>query len=223
MTGYGQFCPVSKAMEVLDERWTMLILRELLLGSTRFNDLRRGVPRMSPSLLAKRLRSLERAGVVRREGEGVRTSYHLTPAGEELGPIVEALGAWGMRWVSDLGDDDLDPHLLFWDIRRTTLLERWPRRRTTVWFQLGGVPEKAAQWWLVVSGDEVDVCDFDPGYEVDARVVAGLRDLTMVWRSDLSWERALHQGAVTIEAPREVRAALPTWIGYSSLAELVAR
>ena len=222
MATYGQFCPVSKAMEVLDERWTMLVLREMLLGSTRFNDLRRGVPRMSPTLLSKRLRSLERSGVVRREGAGTRTSYHLTEAGRELGPIVDALGIWGMRWASDLGEEDLDPHLLFWDMSRTTDVQRWPPRRTTVAFELTGVPAKVARWWLVVSADGVDVCDFDPGYEVDARVGASLRDLTLVWRSDVDWERALLQGRVRIEGAREVRKALPAWLGHSSVAELAS-
>lgn len=221
MTGYGQFCPVSKAMEVLDERWTMLILRELLMGSTRFNDLRRGVPKMSPTLLSKRLRSLERSGVVRREGSGVKTSYHLTEAGQQLGPIVDALGVWGMRWAGDLGDDDLDPHLLFWDIRRTIPVENWPRKRTTLSFELTDVPPKVARWWLVVTEHETDVCDFDPGYEVDARVQTGLRELTLVWRSDLSWDRALRQGAIRIEGPQETRRAVPTWIGHSSIAALL--
>src|SRR5689334_25241844 len=100
MPSYGQFCPVAKAMEVLDERWTLLIVRELLLGSTRFNELRRGVPKMSPALLSKRLRALERAGVVERtEGKG----YALTASGQELRPIVDALGAWGVRWIPQIG------------------------------------------------------------------------------------------------------------------------
>ncbi len=218
---YGQFCPVSKAMEVLDERWTMLVLREMLMGSTRFNDLRRGVPRMSPSLLSKRLRTLERAGVIRREGTGAHTSYHLTEAGQELGPIVDAVGVWGMRWASDLGDQDLDPHLLFWDMQRTTPLEKWPHKRTTVAFELDDVPPKVSRWWLVVTGEDTDVCDFDPGYDVDARVLTGLRDLTLVWRSDVSWQNALRKGAIRIEAPSELRRELPGWIGQSSMAALM--
>lgn len=218
---YGQFCPVSKAMEVLDERWTMLVLREMLMGSTRFNELRRGVPRMSPALLSKRLATLERAGVVRRQGSGTRTSYHLTDAGKELGPIVDSLGVWGMRWAPDLGDQDLDPHLLFWDIRRTAPVDKWPDRRTTIAFELDDVPPKVARWWLVVTGEETDVCDFDPGYEVDARVITGLRPLTHVWRSDLTWPSALRKGAVKIEAPTELRRALPEMIGHSSIAALL--
>jgi DNA-binding HxlR family transcriptional regulator len=127
MTTYGQFCPVAKAMEVLDERWTLLVVRELLAGSTRFNELRRGNPKMSPALLAKRLRSLERAGVVRRHETDGHAGYRLTQAGEELRPLVEGLGAWGTRWVGGLGEADLDPHLLMWDMRRTVPVAAWPR------------------------------------------------------------------------------------------------
>src|SRR5690349_8837069 len=125
MPSYGQFCPVAKAMEVLDERWTLLIVRELLLGSTRFNELRRGLPKMSPALLSKRLRALERAGVVARSAdEGGRSSYALTESGRELQPIVEALGVWGVRWIPEIGQADLDPHLLMWDVRRTVPVDK---------------------------------------------------------------------------------------------------
>ncbi|GAA1880669.1 winged helix-turn-helix transcriptional regulator [Lapillicoccus jejuensis] len=103
MSGYGQFCPVAKAMEVLDERWTLLVVRELLLGSRHWGDLRRGVPRMSPALLSKRLQSLERHGIVVRQGSGTATAYDLTEAGRDLYDVVMSLGAWGIRWVGDLG------------------------------------------------------------------------------------------------------------------------
>ena len=125
MSGYGQFCPVAKAMELLDERWTMLVVRELLLGSRHFNDLRRGVPKMSPALLSKRLKSLARAGVVERGEIDGRTTYSLTECGKELADVVEALGAWGVRWIGELGEEDLDPHLLMWDMRRTIPVDTW--------------------------------------------------------------------------------------------------
>lgn len=110
MPGYGQFCPVAKAMEVLDERWTMLVVRELLAGSTHFNELRRGVPKMSPALLSKRLRSLARVGIIERDDSDNRVRYRLTQRGLELGEVVQALGTWGIRWIGELGDTDLDPH-----------------------------------------------------------------------------------------------------------------
>lgn len=129
MTGYGQYCPVAKTMEVLDERWTILIIRELLAGSHHFNELRRGVPKMSPALLSKRLRSLIRAGLVMRNEDGNRVRYELTPGGLELGPIVMALGTWGVRWMTELGDADLDPHLLMWDVHRNIDLASVPSGR----------------------------------------------------------------------------------------------
>ena len=135
MSGYGQFCPVAKSMELLDERWTLLVVRELLAGSTHFNDLRRGVPKMSPALLSKRLKSLTRAGVVERAEIDGRTTYSLTECGKELADVVEALGAWGVRWIGELGEADLDPHLLMWDMRRTIPIAEWPRTRTMVAFQ----------------------------------------------------------------------------------------
>lgn len=216
MPSYGQFCPVAKAMEILDERWTLLIVRELLLGSTRFNELRRGVPRMSPALLSKRLRALERAGVVRRDDEGGRSSYSLTPSGQELKPVVDALGAWGVRWVGELGDEDLDPHLLMWDMRRTLPIERWPRSRTVVAFRFDDVP-KARDWWICVNGDDVDVCEDDPGFEVAATVATSLRALTGVWRGDRSWSEAIRSGEVQLDGPGGVRRQLPEWIGQSLL------
>lgn len=218
MTAYGQFCPVAKAMEVLDERWTLLVVRELLSGSTRFNELRRGNPKMSPALLSKRLHTLERAGVVRREVQDGRSSYHLTQSGEELRPVVNGLGAWGLRWISELGDPDLDPHLLFWDLRRTIPVESWPRGRTVLAFVLDDVPSSTARWWLVVAGEEVDVCDFDPGHEVTVTVHTSLRTLVEVWRGDRSWNQALGSGAVLLTGPSEATRRVPDWVGQARLA-----
>ena len=217
MSGYGQFCPVAKAMELLDERWTMLVVRELLLGSRHFNDLRRGVPKMSPALLSKRLKSLTRAGVVERTEVEGRTAYSLTDCGKELAEVVDALGAWGVRWISELGDADLDPHLLMWDVRRTIPIAQWPRTRTAVAFHLDGVAVKASRWWLVVADGEADVCDFDPGYDVAGSVRTTLRTFTRIWRGDLSWEQALADGTVALSGPAEVRRLIPVWIGQSAL------
>ncbi|WP_067434775.1 winged helix-turn-helix transcriptional regulator [Nocardioides jensenii] len=219
MTAYGQFCPVAKAMEILDERWTLLVVRELLAGSTHFNELRRGNPRMSPALLTKRLRTLERVGVVRRTGDpSGRTSYRLTECGEELRPIVESLGAWGVRWIGELGTEDLDPHLLLWDIRRTVPVDEWPRSRTVLAFAFDDVPQKVAHWWLVVAGSEPDVCDYDPGFEVTATIRTGLRTMTEIWRGDRSWVDALRAGEVEVVGPDTVRRDLPRWLGQMPLA-----
>ena len=218
MPTYGQFCPIAKAMEVLDERWTLLVVRELLLGSRQFNELRRGNPKMSPALLSKRLRSLERAGVIRRTVEGGRSAYELTPSGEELRPVVEALGAWGVRWVGELGQQDLDPHLLMWDVRRTVPVGTWPRRRTVLAFEFHDVAARVGRWWLCVSGEEADICDYDPGFEVDATISTSLRTMTEIWRGDRPWAQALKAGLVTVDGPHAVRRDVPAWLGQSTLA-----
>lgn len=220
MSGYGQFCPVAKAMEVLDERWTILVLREMLKGSTRFNELRRGVPKMSPALLVKRLRSLERHGVIQRVGRGNHTSYRLTAAGRELDPIVRGLAAWGIRWIGELGEEDLDPHLLMWDIHRTVPIEAWPRTRTVVEFDLRDAAGTASRWWLVVAEGETDLCDYDPGYEVNAVISGALRDLIRVWRGDLGWTDAVRTGRVAINGPRLICRQLPAWIGQGETASV---
>lgn len=215
---YGQFCPVSKAMELLDERWTLLVVRELMMGSRHFNSLRRGVPRMSPALLSKRLQTLIRAGVVERYRDGNRVSYHLTPAGRELEPIVEAIGRWGIRWIPELGDADLDPHLLVWDIHRNIDMEAVPDGRTTVHFRFIDVEPDAGRWWIVIGAGGVDVCDFDPGYPVCVTVETTLRALTLLWRGDVGWAEALRSGDMVLRGEAAARRALPRWLKLSSMA-----
>jgi DNA-binding HxlR family transcriptional regulator len=160
-TTYGQFCPVAKTMELLDERWTMLLVRELVLGSERFNDLRRGLPRMSPSLLSKRLNQLVRAGLVEKRVEGSEIRYLLTPAGQELSTVVDAVGTWGARWIGELGDRDLDPRLLLWDMRRNVDHTAVPDGRTVLYFRFPEVRGTAGRWWLVLTRGEADLCDQD--------------------------------------------------------------
>lgn len=196
----------------------MLVIREMLLGSAHFNELRRGVPKMSPALLSKRLKALTRAGVVDRTEIDGRTSYSLTRCGQELAAVVDALGTWGVRWIGGLGDEDLDPHLLMWDIRRSLPVARWPGGRTTVAFRVGGVDAGTSRWWLVVDDGRADVCDFDPGYEVTATVQTSVRALTRIWRGDCSWQQALLDGSAAVSGPADVRRAVPSWIGQASLA-----
>lgn len=220
MTTYGQFCPVAKAMEILDERWTMLVVRELLSGSTHFNELRRGLPRMSPTLLSRRLQSLERHGVVKRTPTSGRVIYELTESGKELSTVIDALGAWGTRWVPELGDDELDPHLLMWDVHRMVPIDSWPRSRTVVSFTFDDISSRDGRWWLVVDGGAVDVCDFDPGFDVTASVSTSLRTFVKIWRGDLSWDQALGSARVTIAAPAGISQAVPGWLGKGMWAEV---
>lgn len=216
---YHQFCPVAKAMELLDERWTLLLVRELLAGSRHFNELRRGLPRMSPTLLSKRLGQLTRAGLVERRPERAEVRYVLTPAGEELRPIVTALGAWGVRWVGRIGDADLDPKLLLWDMHRRVDHAAVPRGgRTVVRFRFPDVPAPARDWWLVITPDDADVCDADPGHPVAVTVTADLRRLVEVWLGDVAWADALRTGGITLEGPETLRRAMPGWFTLSPFA-----
>ncbi|MGQ0466257.1 MAG: winged helix-turn-helix transcriptional regulator [Sporichthyaceae bacterium] len=217
--GYGQFCPVAKAMELLDERWTLLVVRELLAGSTRFGELQRGVPRMSPALLSTRLARLTKAGVVTRTGEGAQVRYGLTPAGRELGPIVEALGSWGIRWAGDLGEKDLDPKLLMWDMNRSVHRHLLPEGRTVVHFRFPEAP-KSRVWWMLLEPTGSDVCDFDPGHEVDLVVTADLRGLTEFWLGEQSWAQVVRTEKVSVDGPTALRRALPNWFTRSAVVEV---
>lgn len=200
--GYGQFCPVAKAAEIVAERWTPLVLRELMAGSRRFNELRRGVPLMSSALLSQRLKELEYAGVIeRRAGEGKNVEYHLSEAGQELRPIIEALGGWGARWTrSRLTKRDYDASLLMWDIRRNIDVGHLPGgQRTVIEFNLHGAEQAFRRWWLVVDEGQVDLCLKDPGYEVNLHLSADLRAMVEVWMGRQSMDEATRTGKLTFE------------------------
>ena len=217
---YKQFCPVAMASEVLCNRWTMIIIRELVCGSTRFNDLKRGVPRMSPALLSKRLRDLEATGIIQRVVTSGGHEYRLTASGRELEPIVKAFGVWGQRWVeANPTLQNLDPELLMWDMRRSIDLGALPRRRSVVQFTYSDLPQKKQRYWLVVEANgEVDVCSIDPGYEVDLYVTTDLRTLTAIWLGITSLRSATSTGAIVIVGDRSLETTFPTWIGLSPFA-----
>ena len=220
MRGYGQFCPISKASEVFAERWTPLILRELLDGSHRFGELRRGIPLISQSLLAQRLKSLERDGVVKsqRSPDGRRSEYHLTPAGEALRPVVELLGAWGHRWTVDrLSDEDFDPAVLMWFLHRLILTDRLPKRRVVVRFEFREGRHRL--WWLILDGPDVDLCLRDEGFDVDLYVTADARALAEAILGQRDLGQTITSGLVEVDGPRDVVRAFPTWIGTSPFAD----
>lgn len=223
--GYGQFCPISMAAEVLCTRWTVLLLREFLCGSTRFNDLRRGVPKMSPTLLSKRLKELERAGVVRvmTSDKGV-DEYHLTASGEDLRTLVMAIGTWGQRWVeSRLSLRNLDPSLLMWDMRRNLDPRPFPEQRCTVHFQYPEISGAFQNWWLVVEKATVDMCSFDPGYEIDLLVSGSLRSMTSVWMGVSNLAQEISAGKLSVEGDPRLVKAMPLWLGLSPFAKDVRR
>lgn len=219
---YRQFCPVAQAADILTERWTPLVLRELLAGSTHFNELRRGVPIMSPSLLSKRLRSLQAAGVIDRvpEPAGRGHQYRLTRAGEELRPIIEQMGIWGARWVeSALTERNLDAGLLMWDIRRNIDGDRLSSDgRAVVQFRFTDAPKGRREWWLVAEPGETQLCLTDPGYQVDMIVESDLLTLTRVWTGDLNLGRALEDGRIRTMGDRRLKNEFPDWLRESPFA-----
>lgn len=213
MTGYGQFCPVSKAAEVVCERWTPLIIRELLAGSTRFNEIKRGLPTCSPALLSKRLRDLETAGVITRDVTDGLVTYQLTAAGWELFPLIKGLGEWGQRWArSRYDDNELDPGVLMWDVRRY-LAPGLTDARVVLLFTFPAAVAKQRFYWVLVDAAQVDVCLTDPGIDVDVTVVADLRALTKVWMGDISFRDAVRDGAIELHGPSAVTRRIPDWFG----------
>ncbi len=207
-------------MELLDERWTLLVIRELISGSQHFNELRRGLPKMSPTLLSRRLQQLTAAGIVERRPVGTEVHYILTLAGRELEPVVMGLGMWGIRWIGELGDQDLDPKLLLWDMHRQVDLSAIPPGRTVVHFRFPEVAPQLRAWWLILTPAEVDVCDDDPGHDVAITVETTLRCLTEIWIGRQNWQQAQKGGQLTITGPAELRRSVPSWFKSSPFANV---
>lgn len=224
-TSYGQFCPVSMAAEILCSRWTIVLLREMLCGSTRFNDFRRGLPRMSPTLLSKRLKELELAGVIQSVPTPMGTSeYRLTEAGEELRPIVIGIGNWGQRWVeSRLSLRNLDPTLLMWDMRRNLSPEPLPPRRCTIQFLYPELAPANRNFWLVVDSGDVDLCQIDPGFDVDLLVTSSLKTMTSIWMGLSRLESELRSGHVQLDGDPAIGRAMQQWLKLSVFAQVERR
>lgn len=215
-TGYGQFCPVTRAVEVLGERWSLLILRDMVVGATRFNDLARGNPGLSRSLLSKRLRQFERAGIV----EHLDDEYLLTPAGKDLESLVMGLGEWGARWQFDQPrEDELDPELLMWWVHDRLDLSSLPDRRIVLEFDF---TDQRRRFWIVRDAQGPSVCSSDPGFEVDARIRSDLTTMYQVWLGQRDLRRAIRDGEVEVlGAPALVR-RVPDVLLLSPVAPIVA-
>jgi DNA-binding HxlR family transcriptional regulator len=223
MKSYGQFCPVAKASEVFCERWTPLILRDLAGGATRFSQLQRGVPLASPTLLSRRLKELEAEGIVeRRKSETGRSwTYHLTPAGREFAPIVEALGIWGQRWSRrELAEHEINLDLLLWAMEVSVHADAFGAGRTLVELELVDQPDHKRRWWFLNEDGRCEMCVKAPGFEVDLYLVATLPDMIYIWRGDLSLERALETTRLEAHGSTEARRALTRWLGVSTLAHI---
>jgi len=226
MKGYGQFCPVAMAAEIFAERWTPLILRELFAGEHRFNDIRRGIPLISRTLLAARLRELEDAGVLesRPLPSGRGRDYRLTAAGEELSEVVNGLGAWGQRWVRGQFDpQNMDVGVLMWNVRRRIDVSRLPDQRIVVRidFRAGPTPYRGMRtWWLILQRPEIDVCPKDPGFDVDVFISAEAAALARIWMGQVEFGQAVRAGSVRLEGPRPLVQALPGWLLLSHFAHV---
>lgn len=224
-SGYKQFCPVAMAAEILGARWTLVLLRELVAGSTRFNELRRGVPRMSPALLSKRLKDLERVGILARShvaGEPDLFEYRLTKAGRDLEPIIETVGVWGQRWIeTEASLGNLDPNLLMWDMRRNIDPTPMLPGRKTIQVILKDLQEARRNWWLVVEpGKEVDLCSVDPGFDVDLYLSTDLRTMTEIWMGYTTVARAKEQKRLVMTGSRQLEAAIGAWLKLSPFAKI---
>jgi DNA-binding HxlR family transcriptional regulator len=209
------------AAEIVCSRWTALVLREMLSGTTRFNDLRRGVPLMSPTLLSKRLKELIDAGVIMtiRTGQPGVVEYKLTEAGEDLRGIVMSLGVWGQRWVeSSLSLKNLDPSLLMWDMRRGVSTASFPNRKCTVKFIYPELNAGRNSWWIVVEGGAADLCSVDPGYEVDLYVRAALRNMTSVWMGMSTLKAEIEAGNIELTGDTALARSMHAWLGLSPFA-----
>lgn len=227
MSAYGQYCPIAKAADIFAERWTPLIIREMLFGVCRFNELERGLPGIPRSLLAQRLRRLEAGGVVeRRVNSGGRSAtYHLTPAGQHLETVVEVLGAWGAQHAfADPEPEELDPLLLLWWMKRRVIFDALPLRRVVIQLDLHGFKQRNARpgtYWLVMQPQEVSLCLQHPGFDVDLLVDGDVAALYRVWFGRLTFAEALHEELILLHGPAPLVRAFPSWFALSTFAATV--
>lgn len=221
MKPYGQFCPLAQAAQLLCERWTLIIIREFIAGSTRFNDLRKGLPLISPTLLSTRLKQLIKAGVIELNSKTSGRTYKLTQAGKELRPVIELMGAWGHRWArSDLNSNDLDAGLLMWDMRRSVDPDIFPDCRVVVQFTYPDAPEGAKDWWLVSENGDIDLCLHDHGHEVDIVINCSLKVMTKIWICEQTFNAAVKKGEISIIGKPELIKRLQEWLKTSPLSKL---
>lgn len=211
---YGQFCPISKAAEVLGERWTILVLRELLVGASRFSDIQRALSQMSPTLLAKRLTQLQDSGLVVRKAVGERRyEYFLTAAGKELQPVIMGLGEWGARWArGQMNDDELDVELLMVEFRRRLDRAQLPAGSTVIKFVFVGLA-RFPQWWIVVGdGQDAELCTVNPGKDVDVTLRSDLRTMTKIWAGDITLRAARSDGVLQVSGNPVLTKTLASWL-----------
>jgi len=222
MVDYGQFCPVAKATELIGERWTILIIRELVLGTHRFSDFQRALSRISPSLLTKRLNDLVKAGIVIKKAQHGRRGYEyfLTPAGRQLSPVIEHLATWGMRWArGQLTDNELDVDFLMWEIQRRLNTQALPDGETVLCFIFDELTQFKS-WWVVIQDGEVDLCTKNPGKNVDLYLSSTVRTMIEIWEGDLELNSALRKKLIKPSGNSQLIKTLPEWFGICLYADV---
>jgi DNA-binding HxlR family transcriptional regulator len=219
MTSYGQYCPVAKGSEIFAERWTPLVLRNLHLDCHTFGEILEGVPHMSRTLLADRLRSLERNGIVERRSNptGHGSLYYLTTSGRELAQVCIELGTWAARWLN-VTPRDMDPNVVLWAWSKVVNTSRLPERRVVVRFDLSDRPKE--KFWLLLDRREVEICIKHPGFEEDIVVATDCKTLALVHMGHLALSDAVRSGRWVMEGPKVLIRAFPTWGGLSPFADV---
>ena len=221
---YGQFCPIAKASEVIGEKWTILIIRELLMGGCRFNELQRGLSLISPTLLSKRLDALVQQGlVVKKKIQGQKGfEYYPTQSCQELLPVLRALGDWGMCWArSSLTEKDYDVELLMLYLQRSVIPENLPGKVTVIRFKFTDI-DKYPDWWMLVEGNNIDLCVNDPGKDVDIYFTAKIKTLTDIWMGHNSYKKAIRDGELTLVGQNALINNVNAWLSNSMFADLPA-
>ena len=215
--GYGDYCPIAMGAEILAERWTPLIVRNLRLGARTFTDIHGGVPRMSRTLLAQRLTSLERDGIVERRprSSGRGWLYSLTSAGQELADVCSALGTWGARWL-DVAPRDADPAVVLWAWCHLIDRGRLPGRRVVVRFDVAGWRQRRC--WMLLHPDEVELCIRPPGLDEDLVVNTDVETLAGMESGHLPIGEAIRTGRCRVSGQADLVRAFPGWGGVSPFA-----
>ncbi len=218
--GYGQYCPLALAAELLCERWTLLVISRVIDGCTRFNEIHRGVPKISATLLSQRLAQLEHAGLIVRHPlpSGRGHSYELTDAGRDLDPIIMSLAAWGQKWSRDMETEDLDPAFLAWSMHTRINVDAMPCERVVLEFIFSGTHKGLSRFWLVVDDGNVDMCLKHPGYDSDVTVSAQIKRFIEAWRGFRELAQEIAAGKIRVEGRKDYCKALPDWLMCSALA-----
>lgn len=213
-SGYGQYCPLSLAAEVLGERWSILVVSRLIDGCSRFNEIHRGLPRMSASLLSRRLSQLEDHGVIERKklDRGPGYAYFLTEAGRSLEPIVDSLAVWGHQWARDMTKADLDPRFLLWSMHLRLDTGKMPEGRTVIAFEFSGAPEDCRRFWIINDAGRVEMCIAHPGFEIDLTVRSDLLVFVEAWRGFRDLRDEIRMGRIELNGPPRLKKSFPAWL-----------